>query len=66
MLQELLFWWIFITLKLSTFLETSALNLSLLASFFLNGIELCNVNCAFKSALQKLMDLFSPVKRYGE
>ena len=48
------------------FPETSILNLLLLASFFSNGIELCNANHAFKFALQELTNLFSPAKRYGE
>ena len=38
----------------------------IICEFFLNGIELCNINYAFKFALQKLINLFFLVKRYGE
>ena len=51
MFQELSFQQIFIFLWSFTFPETNALDLLLFASFFLNGIELCNVNYAFKFAL---------------
>ena len=34
--------------------------------FFLNNIELCNTNHAFKFALPKSINLFSPAKHYGE
>ena len=66
MFQELLFQQIFIISKLFIFPEINALNLSLFASFFSNNIELCDVNYILKSALQKLMDLFSPIKYYNE
>ena len=33
----------------------------IVCKFVLNGIELCNVNCAFKFGLQKLRKLFFPV-----
>ena len=59
-LQTLWFWWTFIISKSFTFSATNALNLLLLANFFPNGIELCNVNCTFKFALQKSTNLFSP------
>ena len=66
MFQELSFQQTFIPSQLSTFPETSTLDLSLLASFFPDSIELCNANHAFKFALQKLTDLLSPARRYGE
>ena len=66
MLQELSSQQTFIFLQLSTFPETSTLDLSLLAYFFLNNIELHNTNHAFKFALQKSTDLFFPAKCYGE
>ena len=53
-------------MQLSTFSETSTLNLLLFVSFFSNNIELRNANYAFKFILQKLTNLFSPAKCYGE
>ena len=66
MLWELSSQQTFIISKSSTFPESNALNLSLLASFFLNDIKLHNANCIFKSALQESTDLFSPVKCYNK
>ena len=66
MFRELSFQWTFISSQPFTFPETSALNLLLFASFFLNDTELRNANYAFKFALQKSTDLFSPARRYGE
>ena len=66
MFQKLSFQQIFVFLQLSTLPQTSALNLSLIANFFPNNIELCNINHAFKFALQKSTNLFFPVKCYNK
>ena len=64
--QELLFQQTFIFSQLFILPETSTLNLSLFANFFLNGTELCNVNHAFKIVLQESTNLFFPARRYSE
>ena len=66
MFQELSFQQTFIFLQLSTFPETSTLNLLLLANFFPDNTELRNINYAFKFTLQELIDLLSPARHYGE
>ena len=65
-LQELSFQQISISSQPFTPPETNALNLSLLASFFPNNIELHNTNHAFKFTLQKSINLFFLAKHYSK
>ena len=46
--------------------DSSTLNFLLLDNFFPDSTQLRNINQIFKFALQKLTNLFSPVKHYGE
>ena len=65
-LWELLFCWISIVSPSFTPQNSSALNFLLLDNFFPDNTQLHNVNQTFKSALQKSINLFSPIKHYGE